>query len=117
LIKASGLLWNSATDKFLAVAYFKQENAQADRRTLRTVASIYDPLGFLKPVIISCKMFRQHLWRTKVNWGKPLPLDVRQQWLNIQDKLPLITSTEIDRVAVSNGKKGKLRCISLQIEA
>jgi hypothetical protein len=53
----------------------------------------------------------------KVNWDEPLPSDVRQQWLNIEDKLPLINGTEIDRVAVSNGKKGKLRCMNFQIEA
>jgi hypothetical protein len=57
VIKALGLLWNSKTDKLICCVQIIQDNIPTKRSVLRAIASIYDPLGLLSPVIIKCKIF------------------------------------------------------------
>jgi len=77
VIKALGLLWNSTTDKLIFCVQFNQDTTPTKRSVLRAIASIYDPLGLLSPVIIQCKMFMQQLWQIKVNWDDQLTESVR----------------------------------------
>lgn len=50
----------------------------------------------------------QHLWQAKIHWDEQSPSDLKQQWLNIQDQLPLINDPELDRMVVSKEKAEKL---------
>jgi len=59
VIKVLGLLWNSTADKLIFCIQIAQETNPTKRSVLRAIASIYDPLGLLSPVIIQCKMFMQ----------------------------------------------------------
>ena len=40
---------------------------------LKTVSSIYDPLGLLSPAVVSLKMLFQEVCTHKIAWGTPLP--------------------------------------------
>ena len=44
------------------------------------VASVYDPLGLLTPLILQAKKVLQEIWRRGVSWDDPLPEDVRIRW-------------------------------------
>jgi len=87
VIKALGLLWNSTTDKLMFCLHIKQDKVPTERSVLRSIASIYDPLGLLSPIIIQCKIFMQQLWQLKVNWDDPLNTEVKEHW---QEKTDLI---------------------------
>ena len=50
------------------------------RRVLATVASVYDPLGFLAPLVLRTKKILQEICRRGVSWDEPLPEDVRPGW-------------------------------------
>jgi len=59
-----GLHWDMESDKFM----FKV--APKDRPSTRPgilslISSVYDPLGFVAPVVLSAKKFLQHLFREK----------------------------------------------------
>jgi hypothetical protein len=56
IIKTLGLLWNFTTDKLMFCVQVNQDNTSTKRSVLRAIASIYDPLGLLSPVIILCKI-------------------------------------------------------------
>jgi hypothetical protein len=61
VIKALGLLWNSTTDKLTFCVQINQDTTPTKRSVLRAIASIYNPLGLLSPVIIRCKTFMQQM--------------------------------------------------------
>ena len=42
------------------------------RKILKTLASIFDPVGFVAPFLVTEKMFLQELWRLKVDWDVTL---------------------------------------------
>lgn len=52
------------------------------RGVLSIISSIYDPLGFLAPVVLVAKGILQDLNRRHVGWDDPLPHDMVQKWKN-----------------------------------
>lgn len=48
VIKALGLLWNFTTDKLIFCVQLNQDTTLTKRSVLRSIASIYDPLGLSK---------------------------------------------------------------------
>ena len=50
------------------------------RGILSTVSSIYDPLGFLAPVILTGRQIPQSLCRDKSDWDDPVPESLRHKW-------------------------------------
>ena len=79
--------------------HIKQDKVPTKRSVLRSIASIYDPLGLLSPIIIQCKIFMQQFWQLKVNWDDPLNTEVKEHWQGIQQNLPMIRCMLIDRLA------------------
>ena len=108
LIKTLGLLWNPTTDKLIFHVQLTQDAKPTKRSVLRAIASIYDPLGLLSPVVIQCKIFMQHLWQLKVNWDDPLTAEMRDHWEEIQHKLPVIQSIQMDRLVISKERPDRI---------
>ena len=50
------------------------------RVVLKTLAKIYDPLGFVSPVTLYAKILFQELCRIGVNWDDNLPPDLLKKW-------------------------------------
>ena len=108
VVKTLGLLWNSKTDKLIFCVQVTQDNMLTKRSVLRTIASIYDPLGLLSPVIIQCKIFMQQLWQLRVNWDDPLTTELKEHWQSLQHKLTSVNSIQIDRLVISKEKVERL---------
>ena len=49
-----------------------KEEDVTKRKILKTLASIFDPVGFVAPFLVTEKMFLQELWRLKVDWDVTL---------------------------------------------
>lgn len=77
--RALGVQWGVSSDDFQFRVTVK-EHAVTRRGVLSTVASIYDPLGFVAPFILQGKLILQQLCRDKVGWDEPLPEELRAQW-------------------------------------
>ncbi|KAL7874936.1 hypothetical protein SRHO_G00059060 [Serrasalmus rhombeus] len=58
----------------------ESERPLSRRGVLSTVASIFDPLGFVAPFILIGKQILQRMCRDKVGWDDPLPDDLRPRW-------------------------------------
>ena len=50
-----------------------QDKPLTRRGILSTVSSVYDPLGFLAPVILTGRRILQGLCRDKSDWDDPMP--------------------------------------------
>jgi hypothetical protein len=77
-VKTLDLIWDPVQDVFQYSIKFKHFSGVIIKRTtLATISSIFDALGVLG-VIISYKIFTQHLWSRKLNWDEQFPLDLKK---------------------------------------
>ena len=65
-----------------------------------TIASIWDPLGLICPVVTKCKILLQSLWLAKIDWDDKLPSEVHSQWSQIVVELVHISSISIPRAVM-----------------
>ncbi|XP_055527750.1 uncharacterized protein LOC129720315 [Wyeomyia smithii] len=71
---------------------------QPTKRTmLPQIASIFDPLGLLAPIVIKAKMIMQQLWELKVDWDETPPGELVQNWLVFVQSLSDLNSLQVPR--------------------
>ena len=86
LERALGIYWNIESDCFT----FKvsPKNQPATRRgILSSVASIYDPLGFVAPYLLNGKKILQDMCHQGTGWDDPIPERLKPLWEKWQDDL------------------------------
>ncbi|XP_066937030.1 uncharacterized protein [Clytia hemisphaerica] len=79
-----GVWWDPYKDEFFFKIKMK-EHQKNKRGLLSFLSSIYDPLGFLAPLLIAPKITLQSMWKEKVGWDDPIPeslLDTYTEWLS-----------------------------------
>lgn len=103
-IKTLGVYWNPQTDKYLFKINLPPDmpGRNTKRIILSDIAKIYDPLGWLAPVVIVCKIFMQELWKLNADWDEDLPPNVQSRWNDIKESLQDITRVEIPRCVVES---------------
>ena len=52
------------------------EHLVTKREVLQDLSKIFDPLGFVAPVVIRAKILMQKLWQMKITWDEPLDSDM-----------------------------------------
>lgn len=94
--KILGLHWQSKTDSF---AYYVAELQPVctKRAILSHVARMFDPLGWLSPVVFWAKHLLQSLWLSKLGWDDNLPPDLREQWQSFAFQLNSLEQIRIPR--------------------
>ncbi len=70
--RALGVSWCIESDAF-KFQIVMQDRPLTRRGILYTISSVYDPLGFLEPLILTGKGLLQDLCRGKVEWDDPIP--------------------------------------------
>ena len=78
--KILGLLWDKREDSFIIQVPNVNENVSKGN-ILSTLASIYDPLGFVSPCLLLDKIIYRNFRDLKVPWDKEIPIDIETQWL------------------------------------
>ncbi|KAI2644104.1 Isoleucine--tRNA ligase [Labeo rohita] len=68
-----------------------------ERGVLSTVASVYDPLGFVAPFLLVGKQILQKLCKDKVNWDEDVPERILPQWESWLRDLPHLAALKIPR--------------------
>ncbi|KAM8703294.1 hypothetical protein ACLKA7_007989 [Drosophila subpalustris] len=63
--KALGICWSSVDDEFRFSYSAEVSQVVTKRAVLSELAQVFDPLGFLSPVVILGKIFLQELWLLK----------------------------------------------------
>ena len=94
--RALGISWCIESDcfKFHIVV---QDHPLAWRGILSTVSTVYDPLGFLAPLLLVGKRLLQELCKGKVDWDDPIPENVRECWLRWREELHLLENLALPR--------------------
>lgn len=86
IIKILSLYWNTSLDIFQYTDYdLTEDNTRITKRNvLSTIATIFDPLGLIGPVVIQAKLIMQSLWQLRLDWDEPLPETYANDWINFK---------------------------------
>ena len=94
--RALGVYWDAQLDVFKFKVVHKQK-PPTKRGILSVVSSLFDPLGFLAPFVLTMKILLQDLWRNKFLWDEELPEPYLSRWRNWVQSLPQVVTISIPR--------------------
>lgn len=114
VMKVLGLKWNKNMDCFqYSLDLPDVKHPITKRQVLSDVARLYDPLGWIAPVIIKAKIFIQKLWRSKLDWDDVLTADLTSEWLQFRESLIYLHKINIPRwYCFSPGSKVELHAFA-----
>ena len=101
-----GVQWSIELDCFQFKIVLKDRPATR-RGILSTVSSVYDPLGFLAPVLLTGKQILQDICREQYDWDESLPDDTVERWRDWCSNLKDLESIKILRCVKPPGFKTK----------
>lgn len=61
------------------------------------MAKLYDPMGWIAPVLITAKIFIQKLWKSGLSWDDNLTPELLSEWIHFRDELNYIKMINIPR--------------------
>ncbi|XP_073976442.1 uncharacterized protein [Rhodnius prolixus] len=102
VLKILGLGWDPTTDSFF-YAVRMAEPASTKRAILSQMARIFDPLGWLTPVVFKAKLFFRQLCRLQLDWDQQLPTELVAPWLEFQQRLPELGHIRLPRLLPTSG--------------
>ena len=91
-----GLVWDFNRDAFVLAATVSSEG-RTKRDLMRAIFSIFDPLGFLAPVVFQAKFLMQDIWRRKFDWDVELDQDLIDRWIHWANSLPSLNGLILNR--------------------
>ena len=93
--RALGVCWCIESDTLQFRIQLKDQPCTR-RGILATISSVYDPLGFITPVMLVGKKILQDICSTR-DWDEPLDEMTRMRWKKWRDKLFLLENVRVKR--------------------
>ncbi|CAG9137936.1 unnamed protein product [Plutella xylostella] len=91
-VKALGVSWNLGRDEFhYNINLPPNPETITKRVVLADLQRLFDPLGWIAPVIVMAKIFVQRLWLLGVGWDSEIDDQSRDKWLKIKSDLENLT--------------------------
>ena len=87
----------------LTVAKLPPIESITKRTVVSDIAKTYDVLGWFSPTVIKAKILLQRLWELKVDWDEPVPLTIRNVWLQWRSELKFLSQKHIPRCYFAKG--------------
>ena len=100
-LKILGMMWDQTNDTLFFPARVVLEKlakiSPTKRGILEIAAHLYDPLGFLAPVIVTLKCLLQELWKQKIDWDTEIPPDLQKKWGHWCKEFDELPRVRVDR--------------------
>ena len=113
-LKVLGLPWNWEKDVIqfsFGKVLEKVLDIQATKRSLLSLlASIFDPLGIISPIIVYMKMLFQELWCENLDWDGKLEGKSKKKWDDWIEDLSKIEGISISRCIYDHPRQEVLDC-------
>ena len=102
IVKVLGMVWDIDEDTLGYNTNVNWDNLFTKRSALKFCNQIFDPLGWLTPILIRLRLFIQKLWLDKLPWDKSFELikDFKEQWLNLVRQAQIAIKRKLHRKAV-----------------
>ena len=94
--RALGLQWCIDSDEFCFRLTLK-DHPLTRRGILATVASIYDPLGLIAPLVLVGRQILQEMCKSRMDWDHPVPDELHPQWEKWRQEMLKLDSVKIPR--------------------
>lgn len=105
-VKTLGLYWEPNSDYYTyAVQTPKIDIKVTKRDIIAGLATLFDPLGLVGPVILVGKILLQDLWREKIGWDSQIPPHMQSVWEGYINCLNELNSFNIPRWLGSDNEK------------
>lgn len=100
--RALGIVWCIESDSFkFRIAL--RDRPLTRRGILSSVSCLYDPLGFIAPVVLAGKQILQQMCADGAEWDDPLPESLRKRWESWCASLKYLDSLQIPRCIKPDG--------------
>ncbi|UYV63724.1 hypothetical protein LAZ67_2005433 [Cordylochernes scorpioides] len=100
-VKLLGILWDPSLESFTIRVKPPDIQVYSKRSLLSLIAGIYDPLGWMAPLVIIFKIMLQKLWTKGCNWDERLPECIQWQWTGIEEDINKLNKISIPSFSVS----------------
>ncbi|PIC44764.1 hypothetical protein B9Z55_005020 [Caenorhabditis nigoni] len=80
ITKVLGICWNSETDTLMLRTGTEEQDKFSRRTVSSRIASTYDPMGFIGPLLLPLKLFQRQLWNDFYQWDTPMIEEHQKQW-------------------------------------
>ncbi|XP_059217426.1 uncharacterized protein LOC131994659 [Stomoxys calcitrans] len=96
--KTLGIKWNALTDSFsYTLGALPTDQPMSKRKVLSAVAQLFDPAGWVAPIVIRSKILMQQLWLEGLDWDDELGSETLMKWNSLISDLNHIGSISIPR--------------------
>lgn len=101
--RSLGVHWNPSEDTFKFKVDVPSSKLPSKRVILSEISKLFDPLGWLAPVIIKAKLMIQELWEKQLDWDQPIPEESRIKWNTYRDQLYTLEEISLPRWMTHTG--------------
>lgn len=95
-IKVLGVQWIPNSDSF-SFSFTPVDSTCTKRNVLSLTARLYDPLGFISPIIFAFKHVMQQMWLSNISWDESPSHDTINKWNALKGELHLLSSINLPR--------------------
>lgn len=93
-----GLKWMISKDKFtFEVKTPEIKGELTKRKIVSCIAKLYDPNGYISPVIIAGRIIVRNLWKLGIDWDQRVPLEIENEWKDYWGDIVQLERFRIDR--------------------
>lgn len=96
-----GINWNPSNDCFSYKVKPDSYCIETKRKLLSEISKIYDPLGWISPVVVAVKILIQKLWLIGSDWDDPLPLEIKSLAEQLFSDFYQLNNVSIPRIIFS----------------
>lgn len=86
-LKILGVVWNPLADEYRFTVHREKHPQLTKRVLISLIARLFDPLGWLAPLVITAKIIMQSLTKLTLDWDDPVPASVCETWTKYYDSL------------------------------
>ena len=107
-----GIHWDIEKDCF-SFQFKLKEVPNTRRGVLSTVASIYDPMGFISPFVLLGKSILQEMCKRGTSWDDPIPENLEPRWEAWKTNLKDLWHIKVPRCFMPKGESALANKIEL----
>jgi len=100
-VKALGIFWNPVEDHFVFHTdnmVYQPSEKYTKRYILSEISKLFDPLGWLAPIIVRAKILMQNIWEVNTDWDEQVPENIKKQWDRFSQDLLTLKDLKIPSI-------------------